>query len=257
MVVWKAHYTDEYHDLDTDITNTEGDYSSDPISFTIDGITFCGTSLFDFQIFDPNLYETARKKFKILKWGGRYPELNRQTPYCYDLQCYSLDIMIPIPLFKKSDSAIVQGNLRVYYSYVEHDMNKTQSIILCDGERVFRHDLKDAVFTLYVEGKEYILNCKSTYFEDALLDLTKLIREDYSLKCCFTCRYSDYSPYGSDDYGTLMCYRKHKEEYLKVNDKDSWFKYAESLPYEMIQETYCCGEYEPRTKCSGYRGFMN
>ena len=42
MQRWKAHYKDALHDTDIEILNTEGDYSSDPLSFVLDGITFKG-----------------------------------------------------------------------------------------------------------------------------------------------------------------------------------------------------------------------
>ena len=76
------------------------------------------------------------------------------------------------------------------------------------------------------------------------------------MKCCFTCHWSDYSPYGNSDFGTMMCYRKHKEEYSKVNGKETYFKYADNLDFESKQEIYICSEYEPRIHFSGYRGFL-
>lgn len=35
-------------------------------------------------------------------------------------------------------------------------------------------------------------------------------KSDYYIKCCFTCQYSDYSPYGSDDYGLMLRFCRHK-----------------------------------------------
>lgn len=259
MVIWKAHYTDEHHDLDIDILNTEEEYASDPLSFCIDGIAFSGTSLGDFHLSDPAMYERAKKEFHILKQGGNHITYSHpsQIPYSYDLQRYSLDVRIPIPLFKKDSRQTIQGNLRVYLKYCEHDMQKhNQSIHMCDDKIVYLDDIESAVFTLCAEGKEYSVDNKELYFEASLLRLSRMIREEYSLKCCFTCQYSDYSPYGNDDYGTMLCYRHHKDAYLKVHDKASYFQYAEGLDHETRQETYCCEEYEPRTKCEGYRGFV-
>lgn len=239
MVIWKAHYTDEHHDLDIDILNTEEEYASDPLSFCIDGIAFSGTSLGDFHLSDPAMYERAKKEFHILKQGGNQITYSHpsQIPYSYDLQRYSLDVRIPISLFKKDSQQTIQGNLQIYLKYCEHD-------------------IASAVFTLCVDGKEYSVDNKELYFEDSLLRLSRMIGEEYSLKCCFTCQYSDYSPYGNDDYGTMLCYRHHKDAYLKVHDKASYFQYAEGLDHETRQETYCREEYEPRTKCEGYRGFV-
>lgn len=80
--------------------------------------------------------------------------------------------------------------------------------------------------------------------------------DKYRLKCCFTCQWSDYSPYGSDDFGTMLCYRAHKEEYLRVNTKNDYFEHLEGLPVEQRQETYICPDFAVRDQCEGYRGFV-
>ena len=85
-------------------------------------------------------------------------------------------------------------------------------------------------------------------------ELVCLIAPEYRLQCCFTCQWSDYSPYGSDDYGSMLCYRAHKEEYLKGSD--DYFGYLEELPCEQRQETYCCPDFAPRNQCGGYRGYV-
>ncbi len=74
--------------------------------------------------------------------------------------------------------------------------------------------------------------------------------------CCLTCQYSDYSPYGNDGFGYMLCYKNHKNEYLKVNDKDSFFEYVEDLDFEFEYETNLCKEFAPRILCEGYRGYV-
>lgn len=256
MVKWKAHYTDAHHDLDIDIINTEEDYSADPLSFNINGISFCGTSLGDFQLSNPGMYEAAKKEFCILKWGGKSTKYGMESDYYYDLQRYSLDVQIPVNILRKSDNRILQGILQVFFDYCEHNPQKPQSIRMCDDTRVFCDDVRTAVFTLHIDGKKYSVDSDSLCFESSLIQLCKMIENDYVWKCCFTCQYSDYSPYGCDDYGTMMCYRHHKAEYLKVNDKAGYFRYLEGLGYELKQETYFCSEYASRNQCSGYRGFI-
>lgn len=256
MVVWKAHYTDECHDLDIDILNSEEDYSTEPLSFCINGISFSGTSLGDFGLSNPETYETAKKEFHIFKWGGKSTKYDIESKYCYDLQRYSLNIMIPINVLRKRDNNIVQATLQVFFEYCEHDAQRPQSIFVCDDIRVFRDDIKKSVFTLCIDGKEYSVTDDDLCFEDNLLKLCKMIKNEYTLKCCFTCQYSDYSPYGYDDYGTMLCYKNHKAECLKVNDKASYFQYLGELDCECRQETYLCDEYALRNQCRGYRGFV-
>ena len=138
MQYWKAHYKDMLHDTAIEIINTEEDYNTEPLSFTLDNITFCGTSLSDFHLKDETQYVEACKKFSLLKWGGH--------------------------------------------------------------------------------------NSKFT------------------------------SPYGSDDYGLMLCFCRHKNDCLKVNSKDDFFSFLEGKDYDGRQETYLCGHYCLRDKASGYRG---
>lgn len=114
---------------------------TEPLSFTLDNITFCGTSLSDFHLKDETQYVEACKKFSLLKWGGH--------------------------------------------------------------------------------------NSKFT------------------------------SPYGSDDYGLMLCFCRHKNDCLKVNSKDDFFSFLEGKDYDGRQETYLCEHYCLRDKASGYRGFVD
>ena len=206
MKTYKAHYKDLTHDTDIEILNTEEEYKYDPLSFTLDGIRFKGTSLGDFELADESQFEEARTKFSILKSGG-FTLAGREIPYTYKLQGYALDVDMPV--------------------------------------------------SLSIEGEKFVSKHKTLCFEDALIDINRQMKDSYYLKCCLTCQYSDYSPYGSDDFGTMMCYRCHKEDYLKVNSKDEFFEYLDGKDFESRQETYLCGEYEPRRKCEGYRGFVD
>lgn len=130
-----------------------------------------------------------------------------------------------------------------------------------DDKRIYLDDEIVYNFSLTIGNEHFNINKEnekqqelSLYFESNLLKLSKRIQEKYRFQCCFTCQYSDYSPYGNDDYGSMLCYKKHKQEYLKVNCKDDFFQYLEGIDYEGRQETYLCEEYEPRIYCEGYRG---
>lgn len=257
MEHWKAHYKDQFHNLNISILNTQGEYKTDPLSFEIDGIVFEGASIGDFQLADPFQYEIAKQKFNILKYGGYDETLKRNFKYNYCLQGYQLDVEIPVKLVRKCDMKMVQGVIKIDFEFIPHDLSKNQCIIKCDSERVYRDDEVVNRFSLVVDEKIFECGKPTLCFENALRDISDKIKEEYYLKCCFTCQYSDYSPYGNDDFGIMLCYRGFKEECLKVNDKDDWFEFLEDKNFEGRQETYLCEEYSPRNKASGYRGFVN
>lgn len=257
MQHWKAHYKDALHDADIIIINTEEDYAEDPLSFTLDGITFRGASISSFQLADEMQYEEAKEKFSLLKWGGHNKKFHINMPYSYDLQRYALAVEIPVSVYRKSDGGLVSGAICFAYQYREHDMAKPQCIYQCDDVRVYRDDVLVSDFSLHVDGTCYESSCKTVWFDNALKDICTRMKKEYYLKCCFTCQYSDYSPYGNDDYGAMFCYRRHKEDCLMVNSKEDYFKYLEGKDSDGRQETYLCEQYSPRSQAGGYRGFVD
>jgi len=90
-------------------------------------------------------------------------------------------------------------------------------------------------------------------FEGVFDVLKNRLPAEVTLKSCYTCQYSDYSVYGSQVFGSMLCFRNHKEAYLQVKDKDEYMHLMDQ--YErMVQETYLCDDFEHRRKGTGYRG---
>ena len=252
---WKAHYRDELHDEDIVIVNEEAD-KYDNLTFTIDGVAFQGGSISDFTLKDPAQLEQAQSRFRLLKWGGHMAEINHTSPYTYDLQRYALDVQIPIRVIRTADGSETEGILHVGCRYVPHDIAKTQCRIYCDDQRVWRDDQEVTDFRLTVDGKAFSVPCEDLWFDTNLAELCRLIGPEYRLRCCYTCQWSDYSPYGSDDFGTMLCYRAHKELYLTVSSKAEYLERLDALPCEQRQETYLCPDFAEREQCEGYRGFV-
>ncbi|NLZ47022.1 MAG: hypothetical protein GX896_10070 [Clostridiales bacterium] len=256
MKIFKAHYIDDKHDMCIDILNT----GTNTLLFTIDEIEFSATSFGYFELSNSSDYEKAKGKFEFLKAGGYSSLLKSSMEYTYFLQRYKLTIEIPVVITKTENdiNSDIEAMLNVEYKLIKHDENKPTSSWNCDDKKMYTDDCLVLRFSLSVEDFEYNIkenkNCLD--FEVLLLELIRKTGDKYKLKCCFTCQYSDYSPYGCDGFGTMECYRKHKEEYLKVNDKPSYFEYLEGLSCEMMQETFLCDKFEQRTKCKGYRGFV-
>ena len=153
---------------------------------------------------------------------------------------------------------------KIKFSFASDIESGELDIVLYDSEEnvVYELDRAKELETFYVlnNSDTYTLGAEYSDFVGKFkikvykVDQNKSLRENQSI--IITCQYSDYSPYGNDDYGTMLCYKKHKSEYLKVNDKYSYFEYLEGVECEVRQETYLCDEYEKRNQCEGYQGFV-
>jgi hypothetical protein len=80
------------------------------------------------------------------------------------------------------------------------------------------------------------------------------LRPDYYLKNCYGCAFSDYSPYGNDTFGTLICFRDCKSAYTAVTGKVGLLELLSRDRGLTVQETYLCDQFEERKKGTGYRG---
>jgi hypothetical protein len=114
-------------------------------------------------------------------------------------------------------------------------------------------DREELYLRLDLGGREYRSRGVSGWFEEELLDLVRQLPEAIHLRACFTCAFSDYSPYGHGLFGGLACFRDNKAGYLAVRDKHGLFRIWDTLT-EFVQETYLCPEFQRRTTGAGYRG---
>lgn len=236
MQYWKAHYRDALHDTDIQIMNTEEDHGINELSFVLDNIKFHGTSLDEFSLTDEAQYQEAAEKFCLLKYGGYHSKLHLTLPYSYELQRYELETEIPISVVRKKDNCLIMGVLLIALRYYDA--------------------LEVLEFSLFVDDICYKHTGKTMYFEGALGDICVQMKNDYHIKCCFTCQYSDYSPYGNADYGHMLCYCRQKNNYLKVNSKEEYFRFLDEKDCDIRQETYLCAQYCLRNQAGGYRGFV-
>ncbi len=84
-----------------------------------------------------------------------------------------------------------------------------------------------------------------TDFENMILALQKSLPKNYKIETCFFCRFSTYNIFGNDDYGELICLKKHKEAFFKVNDKHSLLELLTPInPKEFVNETDYCDEFQ-------------
>lgn len=258
---WKVRYKDNNYDIDTYIENNYNkEKIPDSLTMTIDGIKFCGMSFSDFEVYDENSIEDAKEKFKVLKWGGatQVGKTVIKNRYVHWLQDYYLEVEIPVKLINIEDDSDISAIIHFAYQMKE-DVEKSRSCYHLDNEVIYSNKVECIFFQLEASG----IVCKCEYldldFETSLLQICNKIKEKYLLKCCFGCLYADYSPYGNDEFATMLCYSSCADKYIQVSGKygddkgiSIWEVYDDG---EQKQETFLCKKFKPRINClGGYRG---
>jgi hypothetical protein len=127
-----------------------------------------------------------------------------------------------------------------------------------DGEGILEVDIALGKFdhgslriALEHGGQRFAGPGNTGWFEDELNGLQKQLPSGWLVKACINCLYSDYSPAGHGLFGSMMCFRNRKQDYLAVRSKHQmWSLKCDRL----VQETYLCPEFERRVPGTGYRG---
>ena len=118
MKIWKAHFSDEKHDTHIDIINTEGTFSDDSLSFTINGTDFFGSGFDDFHLTSPEKYDFDTNEFQLLKWE------TKNKGYEYSLQRFSMEITIPFPVINIKTNKTENSFLRIKYACEQSKENE-------------------------------------------------------------------------------------------------------------------------------------
>lgn len=108
----------------------------------------------------------------------------------------------------------------------------------------------DGLIDFSSEHMNFILNGKTYPFEKQnfeyglSLEFTKSLPVKY-VKCCINCKFSAYWPYGNNEYGDMLCFKKCKEAwatigYVGLKDSDNFEKVRERTT---TQEAFWCDEF--------------
>ncbi|MFF0889543.1 DUF6304 family protein [Streptomyces sp. NPDC003456] len=117
-------------------------------------------------------------------------------------------------------------------------------------------DEESLTVTLRLDGRAYGGGENLGDFETALYDIQRRLPPGDRLRACIACAWSDYSPAGRPMMGGLACFRDVRDRYRRVDGKHGPLGIFALWPQltEFVQETYLCGEFEPRGAHGGYRG---
>jgi hypothetical protein len=150
-----------------------------------------------------------------------------------------LEVAIPVPLVQGEEE--VSGTLTAHLELGDPDQRNA----------IDREQLRLVV--LEVGDVSWASKGQSGWFEEELLDLERALPDGTRLKSCFTCAFSDYSPYGHGLFGALACFRDVREDYVCVETKFDLLKLWDKST-ESVQETHLCPAYARRPVGLGYRG---
>lgn len=112
----------------------------------------------------------------------------------------------------------------------------------------------NSIFTFNFSINNTNLEVTGDSFEEIFDNLKETIKDLFYIKNCYGCKYSDYSPYGRDSFGDMMCFKNAKTKYLNVTGKADLFKLMSEEKIIHVQETHLCDEFEVRKENTGYRG---
>lgn len=208
-------YTDKHGTIQTTIIN-----DSSTLSIDLDGTSFSGNT---FVFFQPAATQPLPDRFTLGELG--------------QLTDYTLSCRIPISTWK--EGILIPGFLLFTVEYNEDETRRDHNAPYFH----FSFELEDEIIPIG----------KLSQFEGVFERLTSKLPDNIVIKTCYTCLYSDYSVYGNDIFGTMMCFRNVKDAYLKVKSKGEYMDMMDDFD-RYVQETYLCEDFAPRTKDVGYRG---
>jgi len=224
VLKYKGFYTDSFGSTPIVLLN---DFKT--LFVEIDGVPFSGEDFSDFSIVKGKKYlleKTDRFNF--------FPSV-----------------------FNSSDSDLVLCNctFKIIIPQIIIDLrNQTSIVVDLDFECELK--VKDNLYvteffriTLTIDGNLY--SASGDIVELVLDRLNKQFEGLYSFKNCYGCMYGDYSVFGQNSFGGMLCFVNQKDAYKKADTKD---EYMELEPDAFVQEIYCCNAFEPRTAGAGYRG---
>lgn len=221
MDVYPAKYADERGEYETTVRN---DWKV--LRMSVRGIEFSGTS---FDCFQPD--ENSSREF-----------LNTFSLSEDDrLSDFYLECEIPVRILEnenESGSVLIvmfrHKTIENSEGFYDYDL----SLTLKYGEQEFRST-----------GAGDFEDC----FGEIKTQLRKLPNQPV-LKCCFACGLSDYSVYGHDVFGSMICFKNLKQRYLNIKTHYDYYDLLEENELEYVQEIYLCPEYHVRRPDAYYRG---
>jgi hypothetical protein len=235
MAQYPSIYTDKSGRVITTMHNIFTETGTECLEVVIDGVHFTGSSFDSLELRSLEDYTDEQlRRFTF----NKVPIVNSNA-YSWELCNCRIDIHIPQTIVDVENEEDIEVELKLVMELGKPSINGGI-------------DFLNARFNLSFGDENF--NSESDGFEMGLAQIQKELWPSYRFKNCYSCHYSDYSPAGNGFFGDMMCFRSNKVAYLTASRKEDFFKLALE-GYIPVQETYCCGQFAPREKGTGYRGW--
>jgi hypothetical protein len=235
MEQYPTIYTDKSGRVKTTMHNLFSETGTECLEVVIDEIHFIGSSFDTLELGAPENYT----KEQLERFTFNKVPVSGTQEFVWELCNCRLEFHIPQTIINLDEENEISADLIVILNLGKPSSNGGIS------------NLK-AQFALTVAKNKF--TNESDSFESAFSQIQKEMLPEFRFKNCFSCHYSDYSPAGSGFFSSLMCFRNNKASYLTAIKKEDFFKLALE-GFIPVQETYCCEQFAPREKDTGYRGW--
>lgn len=235
MEQYPTIYTDKSGRVKTIIHNVFSESGTECLEMTIDGTQFVGSSFDDFTLAKPDKYD----KEQLNRFTFNKIQISGELGFVWELCDCKLEFIIPQVVIDSDEENEKKAELKIVLYLGKPSANGGISSL-------------KAQFNLILGKLKFTV--ESDNFETAFNQIQKEMLPQFRLKNCYSCHYSDYSPAGSGFFSSLMCFRNNKAKYLTASKKEEFFKLA-AEGFIAVQETYCCDQFAPREKNTGYRGW--
>lgn len=224
FATYNAYYTDSTGRVAVIIEN---DFQL--LSLKIEGVKFEGSGFNSLSIIDKKSYSNEQLQRFALRPIQVWNRDNNTTYTDEELSNFSLKFVIPQIIIDVVNGRVFSADLLLNYSL--NSTNESFAVTLTVGEI------------------DYI--GRGDCIEIAFDQINNQFANKYRFKNCYGCMFGDYSVYGNDSFGTMLCFSNQKQEYCETNSKASYMELAP--PRDAVQEIYCCPDYVIRRKGVGYR----
>lgn len=151
-----------------------------------------------------------------------------------ELTNFELEINIPIIISSLKDSFIGELIIKLEKNLENKKLNGVELLI---KEGILKTKFGNNLFS------------RSMYnFEGFMILIQNMLPENYEIRTCISCKYSNYHPCGSPEFGGLTCFKNIKNKVDKISDKMELMSICdEEIPNNKlfaVNEIYECPEHE-------------